>query len=85
MAGKLPAVIISADGWDQPDVPLPIRADQGRLTVNGTSADGKPDTLTLAPELRYGALQAFHDGRRSLLGGHLQRRTRPSSMRCWGG
>ena len=67
LAGKLPAVIISADGWDQPDVPLPIRADQGRLTVNGTSADGKPDTLTLAPELRYGALQAFHDGRRSLL------------------
>mgnify|MGYP003605958689 FL=1 len=67
LAGKLPAVIISADGWDQPDVPLPIRADQGRLTVDGTSADGKPDTLTLAPELRYGALQAFHDGRRSLL------------------
>lgn len=49
------------------DIPLPIRADQGRLTVNGISPDGKPDTLTLTPELRFGALQAFYDGRRSLL------------------
>lgn len=67
LAGKLPAVIISSGGWDRADVPLPIRSDQGRLTVNGTSADGKPDTLTLDPELRFGALQAFYDGRRSLL------------------
>ncbi|MDQ1249583.1 MAG: hypothetical protein QG597_3958 [Actinomycetota bacterium] len=67
LAGKLPAVIISADGWDKPEVPLPIRADQGRLNVTGMSTDGKPDTLTLDPELRYGALQAFYDGRRSLL------------------
>ena len=67
LAGKLPAVIVSADGWDRSDIPLPIRADQGRLTVNGISPDGKPDTLTLDPELRFGALQAFYDGRRSLL------------------
>jgi hypothetical protein len=67
LAGKLPAVIVSAEGWDRSDIPLPIRADQGRLTVNGISPDGKPDTLTLDPELRFGALQAFYDGRRSLL------------------
>lgn len=67
LGAKLPAVIIAADEWDQPGVPLPIRVDQGSLTVAGTSADGRPDTLTLDPELRFGALQAFYDGRRSLL------------------
>lgn len=67
VASKQSAVIISADGWDQSAVSLPISADQGRLTLNGFSADGKPETLTLDPELRFGALQAFYDGRRSLL------------------
>lgn len=67
LAAPVPAVIIAADGWDHPGVALPIRADQGRLTLDGVSADGKPDTLALDPELRYGALQAFFDGTRSLL------------------
>ncbi|MCB0924756.1 MAG: hypothetical protein KDB50_09495 [Mycobacterium sp.] len=67
LASKQSAVIISADGWDQSTVSLPISADQGRLTLNALSADGKPETLTLDPELRFGALQAFYDGRRSLL------------------
>lgn len=67
LAAKTPAVIIAAGGWDHPDVRLPIRADQGRLTLDGVSADGQPDSLTLDPALRYGSLQAFFDGTRSLL------------------
>lgn len=62
-----PAVVIAADGWNHPEVPLPVTADGGRLTLDGVVGQGESTTLTLDPELRYGTLQAFFDGRRSLL------------------
>ncbi len=46
---------------------LPISPDGGRLTLDGIVGQGQPTTLTLDPELRYGTLQAFFDGKRSLL------------------
>ena len=62
-----PAVIVAADGWDHPETPLPVDAEGGTITLNGVLPDGKPTTLTLDPQLGYGSLQAFFDGRRSLL------------------
>ncbi len=62
-----PAVVIAADGWDHPKVRLPVSADGGRITLDGMVEQGQSTTLTLDPELRYGTLQAFFDGRRSLL------------------
>ena len=62
-----PAVIVAADGWDHPETPLPVDAEGGTITLNGVLADGQSTTLTLDPRLGYGSLQAFFDGRRSLL------------------
>lgn len=67
LASKQSAVVISADGWDHSAVSLPLSVDQSRLILNGFAADGKPETLTLDPELRFASLQAFYNGRRSLL------------------
>ena len=62
-----PAVIISADGWDHPQTALPISADKNRIALEGFLDNGESTTLTLDPELKYGALEAFYDGHRSLL------------------
>jgi hypothetical protein len=75
MGSRGPAIIIAADGWDHPEIALPLTATKGAMTIEGIdsgavdadNADGKPITLTLDPELRYGSLQSFFDGRRSLL------------------
>lgn len=84
LASRQPAVIIAADGWAHPEIPLPIRADGARITVAGASDPAEPATLTLDPELRYGALQAFFDGQRSLLVATPLPR-RPHSTTCWRG
>ena len=67
LASPLPAIIVSADGWDRPEVALPVSADGGRLRLEGVVGDSQSTTLTLDPDLRYGTLQAFVAGGRSLL------------------
>lgn len=67
LAGKLPAIIVSADGWNHPEVALPVSSDQGTLTLDGVVADGESTTLTLDPALKYGTLQAFVSSGRSVL------------------
>lgn len=63
-----PAIVIDSGGWNHPEVRLPVNADGGRLTLDATAPqDQSAVTLTLDPQLRYGTLQAFHDGARSLL------------------
>lgn len=62
-----PAVIIAADGWNRTDTPLPVGVRNATVTLDGVASDGYPTTLTLGPDLHYGALEAFFDGRRSLL------------------
>ncbi|MCX6483145.1 MAG: hypothetical protein NT146_07715 [Mycobacterium sp.] len=67
-----PAILIAADGWDRPEIMLPVSTTKGSITIEGVDSkagdnNGGPTTLALDPELRYGSLQAFFDGRRSLL------------------
>ncbi|MFZ0834643.1 MAG: hypothetical protein WAM92_16515 [Mycobacterium sp.] len=63
-----PAVLISADGWNNPDISLPVSAPpDGPITVNAVSSDGKPATLALDPALKFASLQTVYDGKRSLL------------------
>jgi len=62
-----PAVIISAEGWTDSAVRLPVSSDGGRITVNGVADQGQSTTVTLDPEVKFASLQAFFDGRRSLL------------------
>jgi hypothetical protein len=67
LASRLPAIVVAADGWDHPEVVLPINAQQGRLELGGAVDDGQSTTLTLDPALKYGTVQAFIDRGRSLL------------------
>ncbi len=65
-----PAVLISADGWSDTSITLPVSADDRRLDLVSFDADGKEtteSTLTLDPGIRFGSLQTVFDGKRSLL------------------
>lgn len=62
-----PAILISADGWKDPSVTLPISADLGKVTIEAMNSAGEPTTLTLDPAIKYGSLQTVFDGQRTLL------------------
>ncbi|MCB0925515.1 MAG: hypothetical protein KDB50_13390 [Mycobacterium sp.] len=62
-----PAILISADGWTDTSIALPVSADNSELTLMGLNPGDEETTLTLDPELRFGSLQTVFDGRRSLL------------------
>lgn len=67
LKSRLPAIVVAADGWNHPDVALPVSADKDRLNLQGVVGQGGSTTLTLDPELKYAALQVVFDGRRSML------------------
>ena len=67
LSSRLPAIVISARGWDDPAVVLPVSANRASLDLTGVVGEGQPVTLTLEPTLRYATLQAFVDRGRSLL------------------
>jgi len=63
-----PGILIAADGWNQPDIDLPVSApSEGTTTIDTVDGAGKPTTLTLEPQLGFGSLQVAFDGGRSLL------------------
>lgn len=63
-----PALLISADGWNQSDVALPVAAGpSGPITVNAVGPGDKPAKLTLDPVLRFASLQTVFNHGRSLL------------------
>ncbi|KAA8966022.1 hypothetical protein [Mycobacterium sp.] len=63
-----PAILIAADGWNHPDIALPVAAGStGPITLNAIRPDGKPVTLTLDPPMRFGSLQTVVNHGRSLL------------------
>jgi len=62
-----PAILIAADGWNHPEMSLPLSADDGSVTLQAADEKGTPTTFTLDPTLRYGSLQTFFEGGRSVL------------------
>lgn len=62
-----PAIIVSADGWTDTSITLPVSADGGRITLEGPDAGEPAATLILDPGVRFGSLQTVFDGQRSLL------------------
>lgn len=62
-----PAILISADGQELPEMSLPLQADGRTVTV--TSADGstQASTVTLTPGIEFGALEVTRQGGRSVL------------------
>ncbi len=63
-----PAVLVSADGWSNRAITLPVSTDaSGELKVAAVEGSSDETTLTLDPAQRFGSLQAVLDGRRPLL------------------
>lgn len=63
-----PAILISADGWDQNAIPLLVSAQQsGPIDVRGGNRDAGDTTLTLDPTKPFGSLQTLYAGGRSVL------------------
>lgn len=68
VSGNGPAVLVSAGGWTDERVRLPVAPGaDGRLTVERAGAPGETTTLTLDPAMAFGSLQSVYDGTRSLL------------------
>jgi len=67
IAGRDPAILISANGWANQSLALPFSADLGRVTIAGLDPSGNSTSLTLDPAVKWGALQTLFDGHRSLL------------------
>lgn len=67
VASGKPAVLIAAQGWKSDTIMLPVRADQGRVTIDVLDGGGNPTVMTLDTTLPIGSLQTVVDGHRSLL------------------
>ncbi|MCR8896752.1 hypothetical protein NWF34_07235 [Gordonia sp. GONU] len=66
MSSNGPVVIVAADGQGVPELPLPVEATGGTLSV--LDADGERSNVVLNPAVRFGSLQvARQDGRSVLL------------------
>lgn len=67
IASPNPAVLVAADGWDDP-ITLPVNGNSaGRIVVEDIDGTGEQGELTLDPTLRFGSLQTLYDGKRTLL------------------
>lgn len=62
-----PAVLISADGWNDQSLTLPISADLGKISIDAMNSSGEPTTLNLDPAIAFGSLQTVFDGQRTVL------------------
>lgn len=62
-----PAILISADGWTDKSITLPVSADDRRVTLAAQAPNTEPTVLSLDPGLQFGSLQTVFDGRRTLL------------------
>ncbi len=67
LGSQSPAVIVSADGWSEKSITLPVSASDRSITLAGSGPDDPTTTLTLDPGAQFGSLQTVFDGRRSLL------------------
>jgi hypothetical protein len=62
-----PAILISADGWTDKSITLPVSANDGRITLESQSPNTEQTTLSLDPGVQFGSLQTVFDGHRTLL------------------
>lgn len=63
-----PAVLISAGGWSDQRITLPVNASEsGELKVANVDGSADQTTLSLDPAQRFGSMQTVFDGRRTLL------------------
>ncbi|MGV0738753.1 hypothetical protein ABQF35_17780 [Mycobacterium syngnathidarum] len=68
VASPNPALLISADGWDDSRIALPVAVDaDGVITVENVDGSGNSSTLTLDPKVGFGSLQTVYSGGRSVL------------------
>ncbi len=67
LASRQPAIIVSAGGWEDKSITLPVSSAGGRITLEGPSPEDELTVLTVDPQAPFGSLQAVFDGQRSLL------------------
>ena len=68
VASDSPAVVISANGWTDSRVHLPVVVGaNGKLEVARIGDDGEATTLTLDPGQQLGSLQTVFDGHRTIV------------------
>lgn len=67
MDGTDPAILISADGWADPAITLPVSASDRQLTLAGVQPGAPATTLTLDPGIQFGSLQTLFTGKRTVL------------------
>lgn len=62
------AIVVSADGWDDDRVTLPVTVDaEGVITVENVDGSGESSTLALDPQVGFGSLQTLYSGGRTVL------------------
>jgi hypothetical protein len=61
------AILISADGWTDNSITLPVSSNDRQITVQGQAPGEDQTVLTLDPGMAFGSLQTVFDGRRTLL------------------
>lgn len=67
-SSKNPAVLISAEEWNDADIPLPVSTSGGGpIDIAGVDGNGVKTTLTLDPAVTFGSLQTVYDGERTVL------------------
>lgn len=68
VASPNPALLISADGWADDRIALPVAVNsEGVITVENVDGTGKSSTLTLDPTVGFGSLQTVYTGGRTVL------------------
>jgi hypothetical protein len=68
VASSNPAIVVSADGWNDDRVTLPVEVDaDGVITVENVDGSGNSSTLALDPAVGFGSLQTLYTGGRTLL------------------
>lgn len=68
LASANPAIVVSAQGWNDDSVALPVTVDaEGVITVENVDGSGNSSTLALDPAVGFGSLQTLYSGGRTLL------------------
>lgn len=68
VASPNPALLISADGWNDDRITLPVAMSaDGVITVENVDGSGNSSTVTLDPSVGFGSLQTVYTGGRTVL------------------